>query len=337
MRISGRSLQFMIRGGLILAVAGVSFGGGYLFHKQATPVADEMDERESASTSRLTSPFLECVGESKNNQGLVVARDEVLRYIQQLQSTDPTLKVSVYGRDLHDGAWMGIDERAPYVPASLLKVHVMAYILAQADKDRSVLERRLKFPGVAAMKTEDSMVGAADSLLMKNGESYTVKDLLFRMIAYSDNHAKELLMSTGVTEADLDRFTQEFNASPTYEGGVRIVNAKTYSSVFRIFYNASLLSREMSEYALELLTQTRFTVGLRKYLPAGMAVASKYGFQSYAGPFAAKTQLHECGIIYSPDRPYILCVLSKSDRLSADELAEVLANVSRIVWEKKRS
>jgi beta-lactamase class A len=187
------------------------------------------------------------------------------------------------------------------------------------------------------MKTEDSMAGAADSLLMVKGQSYTVRDLLFRMIAYSDNHAKELLMSTGITEADLDRFTHDFNASPIYEGGLPIVNARAYSAVFRMLYNSNLLSRDMSEYALELLTKTRFQVGLRKYLPAGIPVASKYGFQSYAGPYAAKNQLHECGIVYSPGAPYILCILTKSDKQTPDALAEIIANVSRIVWEQKRS
>jgi beta-lactamase class A len=337
MDISTQTKQRIIKSAVVLSVAAAAFTGGYLFPGKSEAAVNEPETRESVSTSRLTSPFIECVGESRYNQGLVTARDEVQRYISRARADDSTLQVSVYGRDLHDGAWMGIDELAPYVPASLLKVHVMAYILAQADKDPTILERSLRYPGPEGMKAEDTMAGAADSLLMRKGQSYSVRDLLFRMIAYSDNHAKELLMSTGITEADLDRFTHDFNASPTYEGGLPIVNAKTYSGVFRILYNSNLLSREMSEYALELLTKTRFTVGLRKYLPDGIPVASKYGFQSYAGPYAAKTQLHECGIVYSPGAPYILCILTKSDKQSPDALAEIIANISRIVWEQKRS
>jgi beta-lactamase class A len=337
MNISSRTKQLVIGGAAVLAVAAVAFTGGYFVARGTAAEAAEPDTRESVSTSRLTSPFIECVGESRYNQGLLLAREEVLRYIGESRAKDATLQVSVYGRDLHDGAWMGIDERAPYVPASLLKVHVMAYVLAQADKDPTLLERRMTYPGRQGMKGEDTMAGAADSLLMRPGQSYSVRDLLFRMIAYSDNHAKELLMSTGITEADLDRFTHDFNASPTYEGGLPIVNAKSYSAVFRILYNSNLLSRERSEYALELLTKTRFHVGLRKYLPGGIPVASKYGFQSYAGPYAAKNQLHECGIIYTPGAPYILCILTKSDKQSPDELAEIIANISRIVWEQKRS
>jgi beta-lactamase class A len=337
MRISSRARLLIIWGGAALVFAAAGFAGGYWFARDRAAMTAEPDSRESVSTSRLTSPFIECIGESKYNQGLVLAREEVLRYIDQSKASDATLQVSVYGRDLHDGAWMGIDELAPYVPASLLKVHVMAYVLAQADKDPTILERRLTYPGREGMKAEDTMAGAADSLLMRKDQSYSIRQLLFRMIAYSDNHAKEMLMSTGITEADLDRFTHEFNANPTYEGGLPIVNAKTYSAVFRILYNSNLLSREMSEYALELLTKTRFHVGLRKYLPAGIPVASKYGFQSYAGPYAAKNQLHECGIIYTPGAPYILCILTKSDKQTPEALAEIIANISRIVWEQKRS
>ena len=93
----------------------------------------------------------------------------------------------------------------------------------------------------------------------------------------------------------------------------------------------------MSEYALELLTKPRFTVGVGKHLPDGIPVALKYGFQSYAGPYAAKTQLHECGIVYSPGAPYMLCIPDQIRQQSPDALAEIIANISRIVWEQKRS
>src|SRR5688572_3105365 len=108
MIFSSRTKQLIIHGTVVLAVAGIAFSGGYFFARGSDPSTSEPGARESVSTSRLTSPFIECVGESRINQGMVTAREEVMRYIGESRAKDPTIQVSVYGRDLHDGAWMGI-------------------------------------------------------------------------------------------------------------------------------------------------------------------------------------------------------------------------------------
>ena len=109
------------------------------------------------------------------------------------------------------------------------------------------------------------------------------------------------------------------------------MNARTYASLFRVLYNATLLSRPMSEYALSFLTQSYLRTGLRKPIPPGVEVASKFGLHTSPGD----TQFHECGIVYHPRSPYTICIMTRSRTATPDQLAEVVANISRLVWERE--
>lgn len=326
----------LVRAAVVVGLMGVGFAGGWVLH--GAPFARDASgtERQAHRLGRLTSPFLECVGQINADRGLVRVRTAVLRYIRQAQQRDPSLRVSVYARDLNNGPWIGIDEQAAeYTPASLWKVPLMLYILTLSEGDPDLLDREILFPGPEHMKREDTVVGAPGEVRMQPGRRYAVRELLFRMIANSDNHAEELLL-TGIGKADVDRLLYAINASDSYVSGEPMINARTYASLFRVLYNATLVSRPRSEFALGLLTRSYFRNGLRRHIPEDVEVASKFGLYVRPGSGARETQLHECGIVYHPRSPYILCVLTKSASASPDRLSDVLATVSRLVWEGKQ-
>ena len=93
-------------------------------------------------------------------------------------------------------------------------------------------------------------------------------------------------------------------------------------------FNASYLSRESSERGLAYLAHSDFQNGLVAGVPQGITVAHKFGERVSAN--GAK-QLHDCGIVYYPTRPYLLCVMTRGDDFS--KLTEVIQSVSRIVYQ----
>jgi hypothetical protein len=68
---------------------------------------------------------------------------------------------------------------------------------------------------------------------------------------------------------------------------------------------------------------------LRKGLPPGIPVADKFGEWAPGGDSDIR-QLHDCGIIYYPGNPYLLCVMSRG--LSYDDLSGVIGDVSRVTF-----
>jgi beta-lactamase class A len=214
----------------------------------------------------LTSPFLEAQGTENGDPSLARAREEVEELIQQAQQMDPTLHVSLYARDLDDGAWIGIDERERYPPASLSKVAILVYTLHREESDPGFLEQEVVFPGPG----------------------------------------------TG-----LERMLYSLSAEQSFQDGTLSVDARTVAGLLRVLYNSSFLSRQDPEFALELLTESYFADGLRRLLPTDVVVASKFGFHGSEVAGRLHHELHECGIIYRPRSPYVICVMTRTDRSKA--------------------
>jgi hypothetical protein len=92
------------------------------------------------------------------------------------------------------------------------------------------------------------------------------------------------------------------------------------------------LSRQHSEYALQLLTESVFREGIRRHLPPDAVVASKFGFHASVADGMRHHEFHECGIVYRSRSPYVVCVMTSTDEGRPEDLQRVIGEVSRILW-----
>ena len=209
----------------------------------------------------------------------------------------------------------------------------MTYLKLAEDRPE-LLETKLVFNVVGPMPTPVQVFAPKENLV--EGEPYSVYELLRRMIVYSDNRATEVLLN--YLGQVLSKSGEGYIRETVYNLGVVSVNGsneefvtvKSYASIFVQLYHASYLNKEMSEKALELLAQSEFKPGLRGGLPEGIALAHKFGERTYPGTH--ERQLHDCGIIYYPDNPYLLCVMTRGNDF--DKLAEIIQAISRMVYEE---
>jgi len=230
--------------------------------------------------------------------------------------------ISVYFRDLNNGPWFGIKEEELFAPASLLKVPIMIGWLKKAESDPQILKKKIKYENIISDIPQD--IEPKESI--KIGGSYTTEDLIYRMIAYSDNEAKNLLL-LNIDEESLNKVYSDLGiVIPDVKTPDNFMSVKSYASFFRILYNASYLDKGMSEFALRLLSEDDFDGGLRAGLPKGTLLANKFGErESNEGK-----QLHDCGIIYYKGHPYILCVMTRGDDLK--QLSGIIKDISRLVY-----
>ena len=98
------------------------------------------------------------------------------------------------------------------------------------------------------------------------------------------------------------------------------------ASFFRILYNASYLTKDNSQKALDLLSKVDFTDGIRAGVPSSVKVANKFGEREVGNII----QLHDCGIVYFKDHPYLLCIMSRGTDFT--KLAASIKNISRLVY-----
>jgi beta-lactamase class A len=162
---------------------------------------------------------------------------------------------------------------------------------------------------------------------LNEGESYSIGTLIRRMIVYSDNQAMDLL-SSYVDENKMEKVFFDLGLRlPDNSSQEDFITTRDYAATFRILYNASYLNREMSEKALKLLSEVSYDNGLAAGLPEGIKIANKFGERAYSDGLE---QFHDCGIIYYPDKPYLLCVMTKGTDFGA--LQQTIREISQAVY-----
>ena len=275
----------------------------------------------------LISPATRC--SNSINQGewdYEELRGKLLIKKNELVKEEKLTQLSVYFRDLNYGPRFGIGEYDRFQPASLLKLPVMIAFLHEADRDPSVLDVQLTYTG--SININENVEEASETI--KPDTPYTIRELIRKMIVYSDNYSYIVLMKrlnatpqilTYHTFRDLNILRMMVAPNADY------VSIQNYSNLFVVLYNTGYLSKEMSEYALDLLSQATFTDGLVKGVPVGTIVAHKFGHRILQD----EEQLHDCGIIYHPETHYLLCVMTSGKNYEGEK--EAIAAISKIVYD----
>jgi formylmethanofuran dehydrogenase subunit D len=77
------------------------------------------------------------------------------------------------------------------------------------------------------------------------------------------------------------------------------------------------------------MSAASFSGGLISGVPAGVSVSHKFG-EKVIDASVPTLQLHDCGIVYHPRTPYLLCVMSQGR--DYDELSSFIGDVSKTVY-----
>lgn len=254
-------------------------------------------------------------------------RDELSAKKSEYKASGKLSHVSIYFRDLTHGPRFGIGEYDKFQPASLLKLPVLIAFLHAADLDPNMLNKTLSFSG--ALNVNENVEESYETI--KPNTPYTIQELLTKMIVYSDNFSYKLLTQelneegkrlAYFTFRDLDVLQMMLTPKADF------ISIQSYGTLFAILYNTGYLSREMSQFALEILSQTTFKDGLVAGVPENIRVAHKFGRRVLQ---TEDDQLHDCGIVYHPKMAYILCVMTSGAEYSNQKSA--IAEVSHIVYE----
>jgi len=285
----------------------------------------------------FVNPLLDCepAGDEVESPQLRPFHKSVVTFIQRDLDKTWANEVSVYFRELNDGRTFSIGKTEEYFPASLMKVPIMMSLLKEAEANPQILKHEITY-NKPELKTIQNDIPKT----LEFGETYTVDELLSRMIIYSDNISTNLLENF-VKINDLEKTFIDLGMNDPYRDVDQsrmhgtstkyMISAETYASFFRVLFNASYLSRPMSEKALSLLAQSDFKEGLVAGVPAGIKVAHKYGIRTTGAQGEIK-QMHDCGIIYYPDQPYLLCIMTSGK--SYAYLDDAIKEISRIIYQE---
>jgi len=319
---------------ILFFVLGIGIGIGssfYLNHFDQTSREQEVSIQSYHESGKLTNPILDCEIYGKNQFASLEQLDyKISNEIQKMESSPSVKQVAYYFREMKNGGWVGIDEKVDFAPASLLNEPLMMAAYKKAEKDPKALDTEILY-----VKDAQASLGFSQNIVpsvkLEKGLAYPIKDILTSMIAYSDNDAQQMMVDF-LTQSEIDETYVDLGLEiPGVRQAEDIMSVKDYATFFRILYNASYLSRDYSEAALQLLVKTEFN-GLTGLLPPGMIVAHKFGERGYLDETGQELkQLHDCGIVYHPIRPYLLCIMTRG--YDFEEQKKSIQSLSKMTYD----
>lgn len=317
-----RALLARYRSQLSFLLIGIVTGAGVSIAITApasgTKYADLTDT--PSSDYPLINPLLACGDITDQSLGemlsLRAALDSTIAHAQKAGVSH----AAVYLRDLNNGPWLGINERENFYPSALLKVPLILAVYKEDEAHPGFLEKKITY--TKPIVYTQHLLPPAEPLHI--GHAYSVRELVARSIIYSDDEAAALLGNT-IGFGKLAAVFSDFGLTPPTPDAEYQMPVRTFASFFRVLYNASYLNHLHSEEALEILSQSPLTNGIVEGVPHGVVVAHKFGEREVPADDGG-VQLHDCGIIYAPKNPYLLCVMAQGS--DASGIIELLHDIA---------
>jgi len=300
----------------------------YLVHLYYFPTAFlTIPIREDSTEYKFTNPILFLRTDKSLYEGEFESlTDKINNNISEAVNNNKADSVSVYFNDLNSAHWMGINENTQYAPSSMLKVVIMISALKSASEGNTLLSRELYYDGQEdrgqTYKPEDKLTAGY----------YTIRELINAMVLNSDNRATKAIFEDSIINQEFNKVYKIFRLPNVSATTSDFMTPRSYSSVFRILYNGGFMSTKQSDYILGFLTKTTFNKGLVAGVPTGTIVSHKFGEHTEA--FDDETvkwrELHDCGIVYYPTKPYLICIMTKGSNFS--NLETVISGISKTVY-----
>lgn len=249
--------------------------------------------------------------------------------VQDAVSENKDITTSVFFLNLNNSGWFSVNPGDTFIPASLLKLpmFISYYKLHESEKD--LFEKQINYTG----ENFNSFKNIGNGTITP-GNTYTVKELMREMIVNSDNNALQLLYK--YREESLRSVFADMNIPlPNNDQDISSKDFMTARDVGRfllVLYNSSYLSLENSEEALHILSESVFKEGIVAGVPEGTVVSHKFGERTLnQNGQNLGAELHDCGIVYHPNIPYIVCIMTKGDDLESEKFQ--IQKISKIIYE----
>lgn len=310
------------------------FATGFISGRSTAPTPTPVTKR-AFTESRLQgnykfiNPLLECdIDAVSQDTNLDKLRNKIQGTISEDIIKGNITHTSVYYRDMNNGPWFGINQNEMFSPASLIKVPLMIAYFKLAETNPEILNKELVVtppPGVLPQNITPTVT------LVPN-QKYTIRQLINHLIVFSDNEAYNILLAN-IDNQFLIKVFDDLGVDITpglSNPNGDIISVKSYASFFRILYNASYLSPKSSEEALNILSQSKFKDALVAGLPPSVLSSHKYGERSFEG--SPIKQLHDCGIVYVPNKPYLVCIMTRGTNF--EKLTATIKKISSLIYDQ---
>jgi beta-lactamase class A len=241
-------------------------------------------------------------------------------------------KVSISFIDLQTSREASVNGNLPLPAASVGKVPVMCTAFHLADSGQLDLQRRIVF------RESDKLEGAGVLRWMKagkNGQEYTLWNLMRLMITLSDNTATRLVVNTlslptieaymneiGLTSTRISDPTMLVEPPATNNN---LTSANDMAKQLILIHNCRGFSKKSAKQMIAWMNYQRYRWGIWRGVPPGTYVADKTGHLDGI--------LNDVGLVYTKKGTYALAVFTSGFK-NKTHARQLVNEISRVVYEE---
>lgn len=238
-------------------------------------------------------------------------RTALREYVQKLPDT-----VGVYFEYLPSGTSIGVNDTEPFFGASLVKTPIVMKVYKLIEQGKLTKDQEITIE----LQHIDKNFGS----LWRSGLGTTIplSEAIRLAIVESDNTAEKILREQ-IKDYPFSEVYDYIDIKPDTK-----ITPKNFSSMLRSLYLSAYLLREHSNDILQTMATSQFDDKITAGVPKDIKVAHKIGLYQ---PNNNNGAIHsDCGIVYVPNRPYILCIMAKSKE---EKAREYMQNISKMIYE----
>lgn len=244
-------------------------------------------------------------------------RSDVKNYLASLG-----IKYSFYFEYLFTGTEIRDGDSNRLVGASLMKIPVIMDLYKAAELGKINLDKTVAVPS-DVVGGNDTQFGNQENL--KPGDQITLRRAAKITLTESDNTASYTVFKAidgllAPQDQALNNLDIELQVKDVVGESYALISSRSYTSILKCLYFSCFLSPDDSQVILNDLTSSADDNGLRAGVPKTIEVAHKIG------SFNAETQ-SDCGIVYIPNRRYVLCIMLDEDATSASQHIKKLSEM----------
>jgi beta-lactamase class A len=216
-------------------------------------------------------------------------------------------------RDLSSGETFLLHGDDVFPQASSIKIAVLAELYAQEQRGRRGETGAARLADLYTMRSEDLVPDSSIMGGLTPGVSrITNRDLATMMVAVSDNSAtnvlidrlgmqniERMLTSLGLKNTHLQRKMMDIAAAR--QGRENISTPHEMMTLLDAIYRNKLFDKELTADFFKVLSTPKDS-SIPKLLPSDVTIANK--------PGELEAVRNDSGIIFVPNRPFILCVMT---------------------------
>jgi beta-lactamase class A len=229
--------------------------------------------------------------------------------------------------DLDTGYNAGFNAAKSMPAASTIKVPVMVEVFTQLEAGRFDISRRV------TLEAYDKDYGSGELCDAPVGTTYSVSDLLEKMIDISDNTATNMLIRL-VGRKNINRRMDELGLTRTHLSGDVRTDAWSIRKTLRtspadlvrlltLMAKGELVDQWSSNEMIAILKADQINTLLPEPLPPDVPIAHKTG--------SLDDTLNDAGIVFAADAPYVIAVMTTA-LPSEDVGRSFIHSVSRVAY-----